>query len=89
MTTHEDQYAMIVWRNGGVEIVPPADEGGAITVATGSLHPLEKARVVKARHGYEKGVYLCPGVPEADSDEQALEALEAFADQVQEYLTRE
>jgi hypothetical protein len=29
------------------------------------------------------------GVPEADSDEQALEALEAFADQVRDFLTRE
>jgi hypothetical protein len=39
---------------------------------------------VLARHGYQPGIILVPGVPEAETGEDALEALENFVDLVQD-----
>jgi hypothetical protein len=41
---------------------------------------------VGARHGYEAGVLLVPGVPEAENDDAALDAVIAFRDQTHRRL---
>lgn len=44
---------------------------------------------VLARHAYDGETLLVPGIPEADTDDQALEALIAFRRQVARDLTEE
>lgn len=53
------------WASGLIEFgrkTPP----GAIPIASGPSKPLRTMVSVCARHGYQEGVLLVPGVPEAD-----------------------
>jgi hypothetical protein len=62
------------WRNGRIEFGRTMPEG-AIEVARGGAKPLRDIVDVLARHGYERGVLLVPGVPEAEDDNAAVDAL--------------
>lgn len=71
-----------------------ADRGGQIHFTTArsvpkgmiafarhrELDQLEQIVSAKCRHGYDGTTLLVPGVPEARSDEDALEALERWRD---------
>jgi hypothetical protein len=51
---------------------------GALPIAKGRERKLRPFIEVNARHGWQKGVLLVPGVPEAPGQVAALEALEKF-----------
>ena len=56
---------------------------GCLTIAShGDREALEAAVGPPARLAYDNKTLLVPGIPEADSDDDALEALLAFRDQV-------
>lgn len=68
------------WRSGRIEIgdkLPDNDEdgGGPIEIAGGPKYALKGRLEVVARHAYERGVLLVPGVPEAENDQAAVKAL--------------
>jgi hypothetical protein len=54
----------------------------------GPAKHIRKAASVVARHGYDGKTLLVPGIPEAASDEQALEAAAWFRKQIALRLTR-
>jgi len=51
---------------------------GAIKVAQGRAKQLRDLIGVTARHAYDGKTLLVPGIPEADTDEHAADALEQF-----------
>lgn len=64
------------WRSGIIEFGKAVPEG-ALEIGFGDAS--FKARVeTYARHGYEKGVLLVAGIPEAANDLDALASLHAF-----------
>lgn len=68
------------WRSGRIEVgdnLPDAGpEGdGPIRIADGPKAFLQGRLEVVARHAYERGVLLVPGVPEAEDEQAALKAL--------------
>ena len=75
------------WSNGRLQVGKRTPER-ALAIASGGEKPLRKAISVLARHGYSKGFYLVPGVPEAESDNARLDALIEFRRQVEAYLGR-
>lgn len=73
------------WASGLIEIgdTPPADKAdgsGAIVIADGPKSSLQVTLSVKARHGQgaSSGKLLVPGVPEAESQQAAGDALSAW-----------
>jgi len=73
------------WASGLIEIgdTPPddkADGSGAIVIADGPKSFLQGVVSVKARHGQgaSAGKLLVPGVPEAESEQAAADALAAW-----------
>lgn len=63
------------WASGQIEFghrTPP----GAIALARGNERLVRQIVEATARHGYEAGVLLVPGVPEAADQQQAGDALE-------------
>lgn len=67
------------WASGLIEFgdALPANkaDGGAIEIAKGPRAFLKTVVSVLARHGYDKGVLLVPGVPEAEDEQAAEDAL--------------
>lgn len=55
-----------------------ADGSGAIVFAKGPKYALKDRISAVARHGYQPGVLLVPGVPEAKTSEERINALHAF-----------
>lgn len=51
---------------------------GALPIASGPARILRPIIEAIARHGWESGVLLVPGIPEADRDVDKLAALERF-----------
>lgn len=64
----------------GVISIRRAAHDGLMTIATGSRHRLTTLVHVASRHGYELGVYLVPGIPEAANRADAMDALLDFVD---------
>lgn len=70
-------YRAFAWRSGIIEFgrrVP----NGALPVDHGTERSVRRRVEPLARHAYQKGVLLVPGVPEAQSDEEAFEAWQRF-----------
>lgn len=65
------------WATGLIEFGSEIPEG-AIAIASGEETPVRETIEVLARHGYKKGVLLVPGIPEAEDQEAAGDALEKF-----------
>ncbi len=65
------------WRTGLIEFGrrTPSD---ALPIATGPGKRLRGAISVAARHAYEPSKLLVPGIPEANSDAEALAAAKTF-----------
>jgi len=53
-----------------------------LLLGSGPRGPLRNAVEAVARHGYTKGVFLVPGVPEAETLEDAVEACRRFSAQL-------
>lgn len=71
------------WASGLIEIGDelPADSpdgSGAIEIARGPAYALIAAMEVAARHGYQRGELLVPGVPEAATEREKGDALVAW-----------
>ena len=75
------------WRSGAIEISRRLPKGA---LKLGSAHGirLKKAVSVCARHSYDGHTLLVPGIPEADSDTQALKAVQLFREQLARRLER-
>lgn len=65
------------WASGRIEFGTSIPEG-ALEIARGASKRLAEAISVVARHGYEEGVLLVPGVPEAEGEPAKLAALQAW-----------
>lgn len=75
----------LVDRRGVIEF-RARDHGGLLTLARGDLRVLKPAVEVIARHAYDGKTLLVPGVPEAKTDDEALDAVLAFQDQLRKRL---
>lgn len=64
-------------RRGVIEFGPDVPRG-MLDLARGEEAELRELFSAKARHAYDGKTLLVPGVPEARSDEAALEAVQAF-----------
>lgn len=75
-----DKYlGLQVWRDGLAEIVEINDlTEGTILVATGTREQLEKCLITCRLMKDGSGRYLVNGIPEADTNEEAGDALEIF-----------
>lgn len=71
------QYTAYCFASGQIEFGITVPDG-ALALAKGAARPLKQAVEVLARHGYEPGVLLVPGVPEARSFEEAKAAVVRF-----------
>jgi hypothetical protein len=69
-------YAMC-WRSGEIQVHPRMKKG-AIAIAKGLPRKLREEMCGAARHAYDGQTLLVPGIPEADNDEQAFDALVKF-----------
>ena len=83
--SYYDQSPQVAWcwatgmiESGDAMPTLDADGGGAIKVADGPKSELSLALNVLARHGYERGLLLVPGIPEAPGQKAAGDALEAW-----------
>lgn len=79
-----------VWRTGAIEIAvltgrskPPR---GVLQIVCGPARVIDEAVCVCARLAYDGKTLLVPGIPEADSDDAALDALIEFQNQVRRRL---
>ncbi len=75
------------WRGGDIQISRRLPKGA---LKLGSAHGtrLKKAISVCARHSYDGHTLLVPGIPEADSDTDAMEAVQRFREQLSRRLER-
>lgn len=62
------------WKSGLIEFGPVCPEG-AIPLVTGEEKAVRDAVDVIARHGYQPGVLLVSGVPEAEDSDAAVLAV--------------
>jgi len=65
------------WRSGRIDFGRSVPEG-AIKIAKGPSKKLKQLISAVARHAYDNKTLLVPGVPEADTDDHAADALERF-----------
>lgn len=65
------------WRTGLIEFGSRTPRG-ALPIATGPGKRLRAAISAAARHAYDPGKLLVPGIPEANSDAEALVAAKTF-----------
>lgn len=94
--TQAREIFVYAWRSGLLEFKSkPLEEfgegdPGPILVAHGPEDALRDVLETTARHGYGRsiGQVLVPGVPEAASDEQAIDALIAWTDWVKQCAER-
>lgn len=64
-------------RRGVIEIGAKVPEG-RLPLCRGRRAALERLMCAAARHAYDGKTLLVPGIPEADTDEQALDAAVRF-----------
>jgi len=69
------------WRSGRIEVGPRVPEG-ALPIVRGRAVTVMNAMQAMARHAYDGKTLLVPGIPEAASDDAAVDALIGFRDWV-------
>ncbi|MCF4125015.1 host nuclease inhibitor protein [Methylobacterium sp. SyP6R] len=74
--------AVVYCSRGGVIGIGRRAPRGTLALISGPGRPLRSIVEVVARHAYTGGDLLVPGIPEATSDVEALEAAGSFRDQV-------
>lgn len=75
------------WRSGLIQFGRKVPEG-AILVAEGPSKELRDLICATSRHAYNGKDLLIPGVPEADTDETAADALERFIDWIKPSVSK-
>ncbi len=68
---------IICWRSGEVEVKRSVPRG-AVSILEGHGTHLKRILGPAARHAYDGVTLLVPGVPEAESDDEAIEAVNRF-----------
>lgn len=81
-----DASFIICWRSGEAEIVDRVPKG-ALNLAYGRRAELEGILGVVARHSYDGVTMLVPGVPEAETDAEALKAVKYFRGMIFERMS--
>ncbi len=71
------------WRTGRVDFGPTVPEG-ALEIARDYESRLRKNVTPACRLAYDNETLLVPGVPEADSDDEALDAILKFRDWIRQ-----
>ena len=61
---------------------------GCILIAQGPAKPLREMICAVARHAYDGKTLLVPGIPEADTEKEAADALERFLDWIAPRVTK-
>ena len=67
-----------VYRSGLIEFYTGKLPDGALPIFNGSTKAQQKRIKVMARLAYDNKTLLVPGIPEAESEDQAYEALKKF-----------
>lgn len=76
---------ILCWRCGTLDIKSrPVD--GALVIARGPRKRLEQALSACARHSYDGKTMLVPGVPEVETDDNAVAAAIAFQGMIRKRL---
>lgn len=70
------------WRTGEIEFSPKPAIPGLILIDEGPSQVMRARVSALARQSHVDGVYLVPGVPEAETDDDAETALYAFHQKV-------
>jgi len=70
---------LYVWRSGVMRVGRQCPSG-ALALATGPERRLRQLMCARSRHAYDGRTRLLPGIPEADTEQQALKALNGFLD---------
>ncbi len=78
---------IVCWRSGLVFVCRRVPSG-AIQLVSGHGRRLNRVLSVCARHAYDGKTLLVPGVPEAETDLQAVEAVRQFKQILLERLAR-
>jgi hypothetical protein len=90
--TSSGTYRAIAWRTGAIDLHNGRTPKGAIKLFTfrSRRAAVVANRVLEtcARHAYDGKTLLVPGVPEAQSDDAALDALIGWCRRVQPALAR-
>jgi hypothetical protein len=78
------QVLAVAWRSGLLEFVEGLQRmpAGAMVLAQGPKEEVMELIRGNARRGYEPGVLLIPGCPEAKDDGAALDAFLAFRSRI-------
>lgn len=76
----------VICRRSGEVSISRYAKRGTLKVLTGDGRRIRPILLVVARHAYDGRTLLVPGVPEATSDVQAMEAVVAFRKQIQKRL---
>lgn len=72
----DDQVTAFAWATGQIEITKGRVPSGAIWIVRGKRSTVIDELAVSARHAYgNKRAFLVPGVPEADGDDEGVDAL--------------
>jgi len=78
---------IVCYRSGQV-LVSRRVPKGALQIVTGHGRRLNRVLSACARHAYDGKTLLVPGVPEAENDLQAMEAVKQFKQMLLERLAR-
>lgn len=68
---------LFVWRSGEMG-VGARERRGTIPIAIGPREALRKLIAVRGRLAYDNKTWLLPGIPEANSEAEALAAVDRF-----------
>lgn len=79
-----EPVSIVFDRRGVLEVIPGLEvPKGMLLLIRGDRWLVEPVVQAQARHGYEPGVLLVPGIPEAENDVEAMDAAIAFRDRIQ------
>lgn len=85
-------YRAYAWRSGAIDVSNGRTPKGAIKLVTfrSRRAALVGTRVIEAiaRHAYDGTTILVPGIPEADNDDDALNALLRWSERLSSRLAR-
>jgi len=72
------------FRSGEIELSRKSNIEGAICIANAPAKELRRKVSARARHAYDGETLLVPGIPEAQTDDEAFDAMQRF----KEFLSR-
>lgn len=72
-------FTAFCYRSGQIEFLSEGDiPEGALPIVAGEKKEVMDLIIATSRHAYDNKTFLVPGVPEAKSDNQALDALQQY-----------